>query len=201
MQDRNASNAIVREYAWGLNAGGGIGGLLNMRSAGQNYNYLYDGKGNVGAVVDSAQSVVASYRYDAFGRLMTKSGTLDQPFQFSTKRYLADVGLNYYGYRFYSPSIGRWVNRDPLGEMGGINLYGFVQNNPFNLFDPWGLEDLGQQIGNQVQWWVDNSSIEEVLNDPYHPINWEKILIWDLLIQWLNEDYEACKPWNHETHD
>ena len=98
-----------------------------------------DGKGNIGAVIDDGQAVVASYRYDAFGRLMVKSGTLDQPFQFSTKRYLAHMGLNYYGYRFYSASIGRWINRDPIGEMGGINLYAFVQNNPVNSVDLYGL--------------------------------------------------------------
>ena len=60
--------------------------------------------------------------------------------RFSTKRYFSDVGLNYYGYRFYAPSIGRWMNRDPLGEAGGLNLYGFVQNNPINAIDPWGLD-------------------------------------------------------------
>ena len=124
--------------------GGGIGGLLGMRTAGQDYYYLYDGKGNVGAVIDSAQAVVASYRYDIFGRIMVQSGSLEQPFQFSTKRYYPELGLNYYGYRFYSPAIGRWLNRDPLGEAGGINLYGFVQNNPVNLIDPWGLLDMYQ---------------------------------------------------------
>jgi RHS repeat-associated protein len=138
LQERNESSAVIREYAWGPNRGGGIGGLLNMHTAGQDYNYLYDGKGNVGAVIDNAQTVVASYRYNVFGRLMVKSGTLDQPYQFSTKRYLGGFGMSYYGYRFYSPAIGRWMNRDPLGEDGGINLFGFVHNNPVNAIDPYG---------------------------------------------------------------
>ncbi len=43
------------------------------------------------------------------------------------------------GFRFYNPSIERWMNRDPLGEEGGINLYAFVQNNPVRWIDPWGL--------------------------------------------------------------
>jgi RHS repeat-associated protein len=146
MQDRDGSNNIIREYTWGPGLGG-IGGLLNMRQGGQDYNYLYDGKGNVLAVIDNAQNVVASYRYDSFGRLMVKSGTLSQPYQFSTKRYLDDVGLNYYGYRFYAPKIGRWMNRDPLGEAGGINLYGFVQNDPVNKIDPFGLSDLFYDSG------------------------------------------------------
>jgi RHS repeat-associated protein len=119
--------------------GGGIGGLLSMRQNGEDYFYLYDGKGNVTTIVDSSQSVVATYQYNAFGRLMHTTGTLDQPYQFSTKRYDTGTGLNYYGYRFYSPVIERWLNRDPLGEAGGINLYGFVGGDPVNGVDPWGF--------------------------------------------------------------
>lgn len=111
-----------------------------MRQQGQDYSYLYDGKGNVTAVLDSSQNTVATYTYDEFGRVVSKSGTLDQPFQFSTKYYDQQTGLNYYGYRFYSPVLGRWINRDPLGERGGVNLYGFVENDPVNWVDPLGLE-------------------------------------------------------------
>jgi RHS repeat-associated protein len=125
-----------------LNKGSGIGGLLVMRQGGLDCDYLYDGKGNVSAVIDSTQAVVASYRYDVFGRLKVTTGALDQPYQFSTKRYLAGVGLNYYGYRYYAPAIGRCLDRDPLGEAGGINLYGFAPNNPVNYLDPLGLSYL-----------------------------------------------------------
>ena len=138
LQDRAADNGVTGDYLWGLNFGGGIGGLLNLRQNGQGYDYMYDGIGNVTALLDPNQQVVASYRYDTFGKLVAKSGAVEQPFQFSTKRYEAGVGLNYYGYRFYAPDLGRWMNRDPLGEAGGINLYGFVQNDPVNWVDPEG---------------------------------------------------------------
>jgi hypothetical protein len=64
---------------------------------------------------------------------------------------LAGVGLNYYGYRYYAPAIGRWLNRDPLGEAGGINLYGFVQNNPVNAIDPMGLDPLNPNTGGRSE--------------------------------------------------
>ena len=151
-QERDQNNAILKEYVWGPNLGGGIGGLLSMKSQGQSYNYLYDGRGNVSAVIDSSQNVAASYRYDTFGKLMVKSGTLNQPFQFSTKRYFAGVGLNDYGYRFYSPSVGRWLTRDPIAERGGVNLYGFVGNSPVSYADPDGLiaNVIGGSIGSKV---------------------------------------------------
>ena len=47
--------------------------------------------------------------------------------------------LYYYGYRFYAPALQRWVNRDPIEERGGINLYRFVGNAPVNKFDKNGL--------------------------------------------------------------
>ena len=50
-------------------------------------------------------------------------------------------GLIYYGFRYYSPSLGRFLNRDPLGELGGSNLYGFVENDPVNGWDYLGLDD------------------------------------------------------------
>ncbi len=45
------------------------------------------------------------------------------------------------GLRFYDPSLQRWINQDTIGEAGGINLYGFVGNDPVNRVDPWGLTD------------------------------------------------------------
>jgi RHS repeat-associated protein len=144
VQERDGSNSVTRDYTWGLDMGGGIGGLLNLRENGNDNSYLYDGKGNVMALLDSTESMVASYRYDVFGNLLKKTGTLDQPFRFSTKRYDDQTGSYYYGYRFYNPAIGKWMTRDPLGEAGGINLYGFVGNNPDNFIDLLGLINWGR---------------------------------------------------------
>ena len=44
--------------------------------------------------------------------------------------------------RAYDPNSGRWLSRDPLGEEAGINLYGYVQNDPINEYDPFGLDDI-----------------------------------------------------------
>jgi RHS repeat-associated protein len=64
----------------------------------------------------------------------------NNPFRFSTKYQDDETGLVYYGYRYYSPSMGRWISRDPIEEEGGLNLYGFVGNDGINCFDPYGHE-------------------------------------------------------------
>lgn len=78
------------------------------------------------------------YEYDPFGNLVNSTGTLQQSYQWSSKEVDSGTGLVYYGYRFYSPTTGRWTNRDPLGEDGGLNVLQFVLNNPIGEFDALG---------------------------------------------------------------
>jgi RHS repeat-associated protein len=87
------------------------------------------------------------FDYDAFGK-ETRSSALvaglnpdSFPFHYSTKFTDGETGLNYYGYRFYDPANGRWINRDPIQERGGRNLYGMVRNNGVNRWDFLGLTD------------------------------------------------------------
>ncbi|MCP4396041.1 MAG: hypothetical protein GY801_01850 [bacterium] len=151
----DAGNA-TESYVWGLNlsdtlqgAGGpstslrtGIGGLLLRKTESGSFLYLYDANGNAGQLVDAANGAPAAhYEYDPFGKLPAASGPeADQnPFRFSTKYFDAETGLSYYGYRYYSPELGRWIHRDPIEELGGLNLYGFVGNNPLAWSDAYGL--------------------------------------------------------------
>jgi RHS repeat-associated protein len=70
----------------------------------------------------------------------------NNPFRFSTKFFDIETDLYYYGYRFYSPNLGRWINRDPIEEDGGFNLFVFSYNNPVNLFDALGTFCTGEWI-------------------------------------------------------
>ena len=120
-----------------------MGGLLYTKRGGAVYVPLYDANGNVMQYVDSSGAVVASYAYDAFGRTLAAAGPLADafPYRFSTKYHDAETGLIYYGYRFYSPSLMRWLSRDPLEEEGGLNLYQFCGNAAVDRFDPYGLSE------------------------------------------------------------
>ena len=150
----SASN--FRHYLWGndlsgsLQGAGGVGGLIAVRETNQVHFVAYDGNGNVAGLVNAADGAVsANYEYGPFGESIRASGVFakNNPYRFSTKYQDAESDLLYYGHRFYNPSTGRWPNRDPLGELGGINLYGFVRNSAVNLYDPLGLTIPGTGPG------------------------------------------------------
>lgn len=59
---------------------------------------------------------------------------------FTGREWDKETGLYYYRARYYDPMEGRFISKDPLSFAGGdVNLYGYVQNNPINWIDPWGL--------------------------------------------------------------
>jgi RHS repeat-associated protein len=146
----SASNGpILRSYAWGADlsggeAAGGIGGLAFIRYHLEEKTVAVaaDAQGNTAALHDMANGIqVATYEYGPFGEPLRASGPFADanPFRFSTKYQDPETGWLYYGYRYYNPTTGRWASRDPIGEAGGINLYGFVGNGPSNAVDAFGL--------------------------------------------------------------
>jgi RHS repeat-associated protein len=94
--------------------------------------------------VDAAGNIRAHYEYSPFGEIVIQSGDLAHTFthRFSTKPFDAETGLVIYQLRPYVPGLGRWMNRDPIGERGGDNLYGFVGNGSVNRWDMLGLEPV-----------------------------------------------------------
>jgi len=133
---------------WGIDlsgsaqGAGGVGGLLFTEDITSNttWHHHYDGNGNVTHLTNASGQTVATYTYDAFGNTVTATGVAATAnrYRFSTKpidEHIATTPLYYYGYRYYHPQTGRWINRDPIEEEGGLNLYGFVGNNGVDEFD------------------------------------------------------------------
>ncbi len=141
----------MREHVWGKDlsgtrgGAGGIGGLLATRIGDTWYFPLYDdANGNITDYVDADGTVVAHREYDPFGNTIVASGSManDFNFWFSTKYLDHETGFYDYGRRLYSSELKRFLNRDPISEDGGLNLYEFVGNNPMNRWDYLGLTDV-----------------------------------------------------------
>jgi RHS repeat-associated protein len=142
-------SAVVASMMWGLDlsgslqGAGGVGGLLAENLAGNGAQFVvYDGAGNVSALVSATNgAVTATYEYGPFGELTRATGQASKLNEVMYQSQICDweSGKYYWKYRYYDTSTGRWLNHDPIGENGGMNLYGFVGNNPVNRIDLFGL--------------------------------------------------------------
>jgi len=105
----------------------------------RNNEYLVaDGNKNIIQVRNVTGNVTDSYIYDPFGKV-THNGTSENPFQFSSEFFDNETGLVYYNYRYHMPELGRWINRDPIEEESGINLYLSADNDLIIFVDYLGL--------------------------------------------------------------
>lgn len=127
-----------------------------------------DRLGNVYSLIDTTTGLAdAVYEYDPYGNVLRATGSVakSNPMGFSTKYTDRESDLVYYGMRYYVPEQGRFLNRDPIGEAGGLNLYAFVGSNPVGGYDFLGLAhnfDSMSVGGETAEKYVGNS-LEEVI--------------------------------------
>jgi RHS repeat-associated protein len=145
--DLDSSGNPLRSYTWGQ----GIDNLLAMTvysvSATNTYYAVKDHLGSVQALVNVSGSVVESYTYDAWGVTTIKNAggavittsAYGNRYMFQGREYSTSTGLYNFRARWYAPTIGRWLSKDPIGLEGGLNLYAFCGNNAVNFRDPGGL--------------------------------------------------------------
>jgi RHS repeat-associated protein len=108
------------------------------------YYYAQDHLGSVRDLVDASGSGLATYDYDPYGQptRSTIYGSARADYRYAGLFYHAPSGLYLTHYRVYDPVPARWLSRDPIGEPGGVNLYGYARDNPINLTDPTGKEPI-----------------------------------------------------------
>jgi len=105
---------------------------LGIESYSYSESYVtIDANGNVTDLVNTDGTSAARYVYSPYGQeyLSTGAEALNNKFRFNTKYTDDDSGLLYYGFRLYSPSFSRWINRDPIGEYGGVQFYLMAAND------------------------------------------------------------------------
>lgn len=130
----DGSGSLQRRYVYGPGTDQPI--AMIMPDGSREY-YHYDGKGTVIATTDDSGALVASYIYDPYGKSDDLSGN---PYRFKGRRLDFETGFYYNRARYYSPSLGRFLNADPIGYGDGLNMYAYAGNDPVNSSDPSGLK-------------------------------------------------------------
>ncbi|WP_458250536.1 RHS repeat-associated core domain-containing protein [Geobacter anodireducens] len=145
--------------------------LIRATATGALY-YHQDGLGSVVAVTDPAKTVSGVTRYDAWGNVIAATGAIPQ--YGYTGREPDTTGLVYYRARYYDPSTGTFIQKDPIGLTGGVNPYAYVQNNPVNLTDPEGLLPVGSvQVADSSYFsnWGSDAGNGIIQNNPINKID------------------------------
>ena len=116
-----------------------------MLKDGQTYRLISDHLGSVRLVINSSTGTVAQrLDYDEYGNVLNDSNPGFQPFAYAGGLYDVDTGLVRFGARDYDAAVGRWIQSDPIGLNGGLNIYLYVSADPINYIDPLGLFDTGK---------------------------------------------------------
>jgi RHS repeat-associated protein len=137
--EMNSSGTITATNTYGVT------GLISRHTSSGSIFYELDPQGTVVQRLNSAGSNTITSTADAFGNV-ANSAPVSDPFGYEAQAgYYTDqsTGLILTTFRYYDPVNGRFLNRDPAGYAGGINIYGYTGNNSVNSDDPYGLWGFG----------------------------------------------------------
>ena len=143
IEEEDGADALVARYTYGPS----INALLTMERGANTYFYIRDQRGSVMQVRDGAGALVESYDYGPYGEVSVfdsaggaiPASAISNPFLFTGQYLDSETGLYFMRARYYSPKIGRFISRDPLGFVDSFNLYEYAVSSPVMMIDPKGL--------------------------------------------------------------
>ena len=175
LKDYNGDGSTKASYFLGAT------GRQAIKTNGQWYVYLRDTHGSITGLVDLSGNRVATYDYGDYGETLMDQGSVYNPYRWNGEQADAESGLTYLRNRYYQAATGRFIQRDPIGYQGGLNLYSYCEGDPINSGDPSGLEPIG---GGGT--WFSNfmrdpnaASVGDVMTGAEnHAKGWAEFLLW-----------------------
>jgi RHS repeat-associated protein len=154
LADLDATGGVIRTYLYGPGLDELIAMTVHTGTVAKTYYAIRDHQNTIWAWVDERGSVVESYDFDAWGRMLGAfdsggfeisggESQIGNRYLWQGREYSWKTGLYYFRARWYDPVTGRWLSPDPIGISGGLNQYVFCGNDPVNNKDPFGLCEEG----------------------------------------------------------
>lgn len=129
------------------------------------YYVTTDHVGTPQVITDTSQNVVWSGTQHPFGQVDVTTPYIENNVRFPGQYYDKETGLHYNYFRDYDPSLGRYLQSDPIGLNGGLNTYGYALGNPIKFTDPYGLDVLVGSIVVDVGGGVSGTGAINYAND------------------------------------
>ena len=167
-RDSTGSNVVKRFFGNGFT------------QTGTNYYYVKDQLGSIVEVTDGSGNIVARFSYDPYGKRTRTFGNLQVDFGFAGL-FEHQSGLQFAVFRFKDGA--RWINRDPIREQGGWNLYAYCQGNPVGEMDINGLDR--RKYGMFAHEWI------EV--DIYNP---QGVVVGSMALNFSSKGYDVTTHWS-----
>jgi RHS repeat-associated protein len=137
--ETSGGGTLTRSYTWGTSTDDLV--AIHDHEGGGHYYIVQDRLRSVRGLVDRGGAWQVAWRYGIYGQVLSAEGSAPFAvrFRWAGAQYDEETGFYYLRSRFYDPALGRFIQEDPIGHEGGLNLYAYADGNPTVARDPSGM--------------------------------------------------------------